>query len=65
MKTSCENVKIDLELTRKKCGNLEAENTAKKKEKDLMMVTHFKLIKSNEKISHELDFCKKELQRLR
>lgn len=65
MKSSFENTKIDLEAARKKCTDLETEITAKKKEKDLMMVTHFKLIKSNEKISSELEFCKKELQRMK
>lgn len=65
MKSSLEISKAEAEVARKKSKDLEIEIGLKKKEKDLMMVTHFKLIKSNEKISNELEFSKKELQRIR
>lgn len=37
---------------------------SRRKEKDLMMNTHFKLIKANEKLCTELATCKQDLARL-
>ncbi len=48
-----------------KIQELEEILGTKKKERDLMMSTHFKLIKSNEKLSLELAACKNELHLLK
>jgi len=37
----------------------------KKKERDIMMSTHFKLIKANEKISSEYEAIKREMDKSR
>lgn len=53
-------MKKQLEEFEIKYKQLENNAASKKKEKDLMMNTHFKLIKANEKLSQELKLCRTE-----
>lgn len=47
----------------KELTSLKQNQESTRKDKNVMMSTHFKLIKSNERLSSELESCRKELKK--
>lgn len=54
---------IELNESKKEMENMRKAQETAKKDKTVMMNTHFKLIKSNERLSTELESCRNDLKK--
>lgn len=63
MSSKLKELLLEYNDSKKEVESLRKAQEATKKDKTVMMNTHFKLIKSNERLSTELESCRNELKK--